>query len=215
MNHTSIVNNLARQVERRKKLAYLGHPFVLGELNSIAGEGITGGIQRLHFHQGTDYRYASWQPIKTEAMPIATRPPYYGQIMVASALGRSEDTRIVNIPLLEDTESAYAIYHGDELTKLVVLNMQAFNQTCGDNSRPTREYKFQVPGNARRAKVERLIAPGSDSIDHVTFSGVSYDYDLKEGKPVNVDPATEIRRIRNGVLGIDLPDSSAVLLTLV
>lgn len=135
--------------------------------------------------------------------------------MVASALGRSEDTRIVNIPLLEDTESAYAIYHGDELTKLVVLNMQAFNQTCGDSSRPTREYKFQVPGNARRAKVERLIAPGSDSTDHVTFSGVSYDYDLKEGQPVNVDPATEIRRIRNGVLGIDLPDSSAVLLTLV
>jgi hypothetical protein len=42
MNHTNIVNNLAGQVERRKKLAYLGHPYVLGELNSIAGEGITG-----------------------------------------------------------------------------------------------------------------------------------------------------------------------------
>jgi hypothetical protein len=42
MNHSSIVENLAPQIERREKLAYLGHPFVLGELNSIAGEGITG-----------------------------------------------------------------------------------------------------------------------------------------------------------------------------
>lgn len=42
MNHTSIVNNLAGQIERRKKLEHLGHPFILGELNSIAGEGVTG-----------------------------------------------------------------------------------------------------------------------------------------------------------------------------
>lgn len=41
MNHSSIVENLTPQIERREKLAYLGHPFVLGELNSIAGEGIT------------------------------------------------------------------------------------------------------------------------------------------------------------------------------
>lgn len=144
-----------------------------------------------------------------------TRPPYYGQIMVASALGRSEYSQVVNIPLSEDTNSAYAIYNEDELSKLVVLNMQAFNQTSGESSRPTRECKFQIPGNARRAKIERLIAPGSDSTDHVTFGGVSYDYDLKEGKPVVVDPKMEMARIRNGVLSIELPDSSAALVTFV
>lgn len=139
-----------------------------------------------------------------------TRPPYYGQIMVASALGRSDDARIVHIPLAEDTESAYAIYNGDDLLKLVVLNLQAFNQTSGQDSRPTREYKFQVPDHGRRAKVERLMAPGSDATD-----GISYDYDLRAGRLVNVDPATEMVRIRNGVVSVELPDSSAVLLTFV
>lgn len=149
-------------------------------------------------------------------MPIKTHPPYYGQIMVASALGRSEYSKIVNIPLPEDTNSAYAIYSADdELSKLAVLNMQAFNQTSGQSSRPAREYKFQIPGNARRARIERLIAPGSDSTDHVTFGGVSYDYDLKDGKPVIVDPKMEMARIRNGLLSIDLPDSSAALVTFV
>jgi hypothetical protein len=146
-------------------------------------------------------------------MPIMTRPPYYGQIMVASALGRSDDARIVHVPLAEDTESAYAIYNGDDLSKLVVLNLQAFNQTSGQSARPTREYKFQVPGHARRARVERLMAPGSDATDGITFGGVSYDYDLRAGRPVNVDPATEMARIRNGVVSVELPDSSAVLLT--
>jgi hypothetical protein len=42
MNHTNIVSNLAAQIERAKKLAYLGHPYTLGELNSMANQGIDG-----------------------------------------------------------------------------------------------------------------------------------------------------------------------------
>lgn len=45
--------------------------------------------------------------------------------MVASAMGQSKDTCIVNIPLSEDTESAYAIYNGDQLSKLVVTNLNS------------------------------------------------------------------------------------------
>lgn len=42
MNHTNIVQNLAAQVQRAKSLAYLGHPFILGETNSIANQGRNG-----------------------------------------------------------------------------------------------------------------------------------------------------------------------------
>lgn len=42
MNHTSIQEVLAPQIQRAKDLAHLGHPYVLGELNSIANQGITG-----------------------------------------------------------------------------------------------------------------------------------------------------------------------------
>lgn len=253
MNHTNIKLSLASHIQRAKNLAYLGHPYVLGELNSMARQGIDGetnvfgdalwlvdfslwaganvstlflmplkiviranndrqNIKRLHFHQGLNYRYASWQPILGKGQPPTTCPPYYGQIMVAAALGQQQDARIVNIPLSEDTESAYAIYNGDRLSKLAVVNLRAFNQTS--STRPSKQYQFQVPNSYRQGKVERLIAPGSDSLKGITFSGTSYDYDRKEGRPVVVDSKKEVVSVENGVLSVDVPDASAVLVSL-
>lgn len=170
-------------------------------------------IKRLHFHQGHNYRYASWQPIPGKGQPPTTRPPYYGQIMVASALGRTRNARVVNIPLDKETESAYGIYDGDRLSRLAIVNMQAFNQTS-TGIRPRKEYTFEVPGHHRNAKVERLIAPGSDATNQVTFAGMSYDHDLAKGQPVVVGPKAEPVMIEDGVLRIDVPDSSAVVVTL-
>ena len=42
MNHSSIAESLAPHFQREQNLAYLGHPYVLGELNSIAGQGTNG-----------------------------------------------------------------------------------------------------------------------------------------------------------------------------
>lgn len=133
--------------------------------------------------------------------------------MVANMIGHTKNARVVNVPLELDTEAAYGIYDGERLCKLVVLNMQAFNQTTS-GSRPSRKYDFRVPTDYHAAKAERLIAPGSDAVDRVTFAGISYDYGLRAGKPVVVDPTEEIVTIQDGVLGVDVPDSSAVLLTL-
>jgi hypothetical protein len=132
--------------------------------------------------------------------------------MVASAIGQAEDARIVNIPLSEDTESAYAIYNGDKLSKLVAINMRAHNATT-TGSRPGRVYQFKVPGHGR-AKVERLIAPGSDSLEEVTFAGISYDYSRKGGKPDRVGNQEQSVEFGSGILRVEVPDSSAVLISL-
>lgn len=42
MNHTNIVQNLQQQIQRAEHLAYLGLPYTLGELNSIANQGRNG-----------------------------------------------------------------------------------------------------------------------------------------------------------------------------
>lgn len=42
MNHTNIKQSLASHIQHAKNLAYLGHPYVLSELNSIANQGIDG-----------------------------------------------------------------------------------------------------------------------------------------------------------------------------
>ncbi|CAG8224193.1 unnamed protein product [Penicillium salamii] len=230
MNHTSIVQNLHQQIQRAENLAYLGLPYTLGELNSIANQGRNGatnvfgdalwlvdfslwaaehGMKRLHFHQGLNYRYASWQPIGIQDVPPTTRPPYYGQIMVAHAV-EDPHSRIVNIPLADDTESAYAIYNGTQLSKLVVTNLRAFNQTT--INRPIRKYEFTLPAY-QSARIDRLIGPGSDAVGNITFGGISYDHALDEGKPVRVR-SEETTRIKHGVLRVEVPDSSAVLITL-
>lgn len=133
--------------------------------------------------------------------------------MVATALGQSKNMRINNIPLPGDTEAAYALFDGEDLSKLVVLNLQTFNETSDAASRPSRNYQFKIPKDYDSAGVERLTAPGSDSERDVTFGGVSYDYDLKMGQPVVVDSEEEAVEIDNGVLSITLPDSSGVLVT--
>ncbi|KAJ5098927.1 hypothetical protein N7532_005928 [Penicillium argentinense] len=221
MNHTKIVENLSYQIKRSENLAYLGHPFTLGEMNSIAGQGRTGetnvfgdalwmvdfslwaaahNIKRLHLHQGLNYRYASWQPILSKGEAPATKPPYYGQVMVAAALGDSEHVRVMNIPLKEDTEAAYAIYDAESPGKIVAgSSLQGVS--------------VQGSGHHRHIRVERLIAPGSDSTTNVTFGGVSYDYELKHGKPVTVNHEKEVLEVRDGVVSVEIPASSAVLLS--
>ena len=121
--------------------------------------------------------------------------------------------RISNIPLSGDTEAAYALFDGEDLSKLVVLNLQTFNETSNAASRSNRKYQFKIPRGYDSARVERLTAPGSDSEKDVTFGGVSYDHDLKMGQPVVVDSEKETAEIDNGVLSITLPDSSGVLVT--
>ncbi|KAJ5365473.1 hypothetical protein N7517_008359 [Penicillium concentricum] len=233
MNHTNVVEALKTHVERAQNLSYLGHPYVISETNSIGFQGRNGqsdvfgsalwvvdfslwaaqnNIERLHFHQGLDYRYGAWQPVQGKKQAPTTRAPYYGHIMVASTIGSSDDARVANIPLQSDTESAYAVYNGNKLSKLVVLNLKAFNHT--ESPRPSKTYTFQVPNEFTGAKIERLTAPGSDSLDGITFGGVSYDYDLQQGKPVIIDPQHEQAVFQDGVVSITVPDSSAVLLTL-
>ena len=42
MNHTNIVHNLKAHSQRAENLAYLNHPYVIGEMNSIAKQGRSG-----------------------------------------------------------------------------------------------------------------------------------------------------------------------------
>lgn len=71
-----------------------------------------------------------------------------------------------------------------------------------------------MPGRQGSAKVERLIDRGSDATDNVTIRGVSYEYALGNGKPIQVDSKKETAQIRNRVLDIEVPNASAVLVTL-
>lgn len=250
MNHSNTVASISHQLNESSLLANYDIPFILGETNSLYNEGrpglsnsfgaalwgvdfnlwcATNNIMRVHMHQGTNYRYASWQPIETSITAIGTKAPYYGNIAVANFIGDSASTKtqIANLPLPNEEESAYAAYVNGMLDKVMVVNMQEYNYSLNTNeswtdpagtTRPVATYSFQGPsGCCGNAVVQRLMANGSDAITGITWNGVSYNYELEGGKPVQLKNVTSNEVIQigeDGSFSVDVPWSSAAMVKL-
>ncbi|TDZ33868.1 Beta-glucuronidase [Colletotrichum spinosum] len=254
MNHTRTVQSVgAHEREYANITARFDNvpPQILGEHNSLYNQGKPGlsnsfgaalwgvdfnlyaasvGIRRVFMHMGTDYRYASWQPVDTDVAAIGTKAPYYGNIAIAAFIspGLSADpVSVAHVPLADDNElsSAYAAYQGDELLRLLVINLHAYNSTIGGTGtspdpdapeRPAFQYAFNVPWQDGTAKVQRLYANGSDAISGIAWDGWSYNYELDEGRPVKLDNVTvgESVEIKDGQVEVDIAASQAVVLSL-
>ncbi|KAJ9645317.1 hypothetical protein H2199_003323 [Coniosporium tulheliwenetii] len=178
-------------------------------------------IKRVFMHQGTDYRYSAWQPISTPRTSKGTKPPYYGSIAVAAMLGDLTNgaTQVKHIPLSSETEAAYATYKNDVLHSIMVINMAPYDYTpSAPRARPEKKYSFQVPPScAGIGVVQRLLANGSNAITGVTWNGLSYNYELHEGKPVLLGNVTkdEITWVgQDGVFNVNVSDSSAAMVRL-
>ncbi|KAJ5461381.1 Beta-glucuronidase [Penicillium daleae] len=229
MNHTAVVYSVTQHVNILNKLEdqglTTGVPYILGEMNSLYHQGAPGlsdssgaalwgvdfnlycasqNIRRTHMHQGTNYRYASWEPIETNSTSIGTKAPYYGNAMVAAMLSGKggESVQVVNLPLAGETEAAYAAYVNGQLSRIA---MQEYNST--EPSRGSATYQFS-----------RLLADGSDAISGITWDGWSYNYELKGGKPVrlsNITIGETVSADSNGFVQLEVPFSSAAILNLI
>lgn len=249
MNHSNTIASVALQLNESAHLARLpsnldpGLPFILGETNSLYNQGAPGlsnsfgaalwgvdfalycyanDIRRVHFHQGTNYRYQSWQPVETALVSKGTKAPYYGNVAVAAFVGdvSGGDVRIVNLPLAGETRAAYAAYVGDRLSKVLLVDLNEYNATAGNNltdsyARPVAEYNILAQGLGHgTVSLQRLMANGSDAITGITFDGYSYNYELDAGRPVLLNNVTrgETAAVRNGFVKVNVPASSAVIL---
>ena len=262
MNHTSTASSVSFQLANwAPVLADSQLPFIFGEANSLYNEGAPGlsnsfgaalwvldfalycasnNVSRWHAHQGTNYRYAAWQPVTTDKETVGTKAPYYGSVAAATFLGTATARGVVQVTELaldSDTDPvhnvAYASYVNGQLARLAVLQMNEYNSSMGtftaedgsvgSGARPSQSFTFQIPGaryasGGREVKVQRLLASGSDAVAGVTFGGVSYDYGLGRGKPVAVKSVTDgVQMVTigsGGMLQIEVPFSSAAIVDL-
>lgn len=243
MNHTKVVEVVAQHANLSRVLSEKSLtkdiPYILGEMNSLYHQGKPGlsnsfgaalwgvdfnlycasqSIRRTHMHQGTDYRYASWQPVQTSKTTIGTKAPYYGNVMVAAMLRGEADSsvQVVNLPMSSETDSGYAAYVDGKLARIAVINMQEFNYSTAAESRPSAKYTFQLPDvSARSLSLQRLMANGSDAITGISWDGWSYNYELKRGAPVRLDNVTIGETVSLGSKGeveLELPLSSGAIL---
>lgn len=248
MNHSATVTSVAQHVNLSRVLTAEGLardiPYILGETNSLYHQGKPGlsnsfgaalwnvdfglycasqSIRRVHLHQGTDYRYAAWQPVQTDKTTRGTKPPYYGNVMVAAMLrgsgddGSQGDVQIVHLPLARETEAAYAAYVDGRLARVAVVNLQEYNSTAASD-RPTAKYQFQLPEiSGRSLSLQRLWANGSDAISGISWDGWSYNYELKGGAPVRLHNVTVDETVAvdaQGVVEVELAWASGAILNL-
>ncbi|KAH8127697.1 hypothetical protein LI328DRAFT_164691 [Trichoderma asperelloides] len=214
MNHTSVVINGTVHQSLYNLNHGAGRIYTLGETNSVSGQGAVGvsnvfgsalfildyelyyasfGVNRMHLHQGTAYRYGAWMPISQNGTGPSTNPPYYGHVIVSKFIGSNPNTRINNIDLNSDFYSAYAAYEEGRLARVVLLNLHEWNPPSNSQAEAEAE---AAPSTAitlstgrsgiKYATVELMTAPGALSETNITVAGISYDYDLAEGKPVRV-----------------------------
>lgn len=245
MNHTKTVASIANHNAEQNALsnAGLSQPYILGETNSLYNQGAPGlsnsfgaalwgvdfnlmcaatSISQVYMHQGTDYRYSSWQPVTTSKTTLGTKPPYYGNIAVAAALGNitAGEIRVRNIPLSDsETAAAYAIYANSKLARLMVINLKQYNYSVPvPDKRLEIAYNFTVPVEcAGIGMVQRLIANGSDATTGITFNGASYEYEVAKGNPKLMGNVTKDETVwvgEDGGVAIWVPWSSAALVQL-
>ena len=182
-------------------------------------------------HQGTNYRYAAWQPIQTDLQSIGTKAPYYGSITVASFLGdlTKHNVTVAEIPMTSIYNAAYAAYVDGALARVAIIQFNQFNATTqtyttpsgstASGPRPTQTVTFQLPQTytKKSISVQRLMANGSDAITGITFGGHSYNYELNHGLPVVQRNVTHIETLAvesNGMVVLEMPYSSAAILSL-
>ncbi len=146
---------------------------------------------------------------------------------------RNSATRPVsvsNIALGTDQyEAAYAAHfvQGEKLARILVINMHGYNTTVDGAGldplpnpavRMTRTYSFHVGSqvaDGQLVRIQRLVANGSDAITGITFDGWSYNWELDAGRPVRLHNVTtgETATVKGGQVTVNLPDSSAALLS--
>lgn len=207
MNRTALIQGMNYHVGASAYSVSKGLPYVIGETNSIACQGLAGAsdvfgaavwsvdyalyaaslnVSNLYWHMGTGYRYSAWQATQNGTTAPGPRPLYYGNWLIATALGKS-DAQVVQV-VNTTSLAGYAIYstkrHRPELKSIVLVNMDIFNSTSTPESqRPSVDFKLpkELGGKDCKARVSRLTAAGAEVRDGITFGGqtVALDGEIK------------------------------------
>ncbi|KAG9652785.1 glycoside hydrolase family 79 protein, partial [Aureobasidium melanogenum] len=249
MNHTNVIAKAEAQVNVSRYIAALGGnlapkvPFILGEHNSLARQGRPGlsntfgaalwavdwnvylasqNISRSHMHQGTNYRYQSWQPIQTNFTAKGTKPPYYGNLAVAAMMAKASASSILKITHLEassENTSFYTAHINNTLSRILIVDLHTYNTTANNYTtgfpRPIVEHEFMLPKSCKGGEAHRLMANGSDAVTGITWDAKSYAYELDNGKGVRMSNVTCGEKVEvdgKGVVKVQVPWSSAAIM---
>ncbi|KAH4605407.1 hypothetical protein HBI70_057420 [Parastagonospora nodorum] len=220
MNRTAIWPLMAYHASASAYSVSKNLPYVIGETNSIACQGLAGvsdvfgaavwsvdyalyaaslNVSALYWHMGTGYRYAAWQATQNGTTAAGPRPLYYGNWFVAKALGGGEK-KVISI-VNTTTLAGYAVYaEGEKLRSVVLVNQEIFNSStsaAGERGSVTFQLPRELCGSDVKTSVQRLTGAGAEVREGIEFSGQTVALDGKiegsESKEVVQDGFVQIK----------------------
>lgn len=125
---------------------------------------------------GRIFYYSAWQPVEYNGTDAHVKTLYYGNLFTAKTFAGGE--KQVSVLANEMLFTAYGVYDasisGSPLESVVVTNLAVWNSTeSGDRPYAAVELgeTFASPG------VRRLISPGVEIAENITFAGQWVDED--------------------------------------
>lgn len=151
------------------------------------------GVSRVYFHQGIGYKSNFIQPVALtrsptdgstlpSPLPPHVNPQYYAAIVTAEAIGASNATRIVELPIEDDRISGYLIYEEDLPVRAVLVNTQLYLPSVVGffQTRRSVRVKLDIAG-ASPYELKRLAIPYADSASGLSWGGITYE--TQNGRP--------------------------------
>ena len=124
---------------------------------------------------GTPFYYSAWQPVAYEGIgPAQVRPAYYSYLFMADIIANIPKPTIFELSASEsDNLALYAIYNNTEIAKLVVLNLDFYNDTA--IVRPKEKVDVQAI-LGQKLTATRFTGPLSitTGTENITWAGQSY-----------------------------------------
>lgn len=255
-NHTVLWLNVSQYVPQVAAADAANSTLVFGETNSISCSGRSGisdtfgaalwgvdyvlmaasiGMQKVYFHLGAQSQYSAFTPwsyvLNNETLEAGIRSNWYGHYFIAKVvegLGDGESYGIAALPGANASDlSGYAIYQGEDLSKLVFLDMGVWNGTGGlDNpstlsstdgsiySQGTRpSYNMSVTSSwsvGQNVSVIRLSGPGTNAKSEVNVSGITFS--SSDGAKQGSEVGEYVQVGSNGVVQFGMVQAEGVLL---
>lgn len=142
--------------------------------------------------------------------PARVQPSYYAAILVATFIGNSGSTRIVELAVSDSNVSGYAAFENGVLKRAVFINLHAWLASSeGTGSRPSVQIGFNFTSNAtipQSAKAKRLEIQHADDLQGLTFGGQSYETSNAQPSGGVVEETVDLQQ------GIELSATEAILI---
>ncbi|KIJ24121.1 glycoside hydrolase family 79 protein, partial [Sphaerobolus stellatus SS14] len=143
------------------------------------------GIANMFFHEGIGFKYNLFQPVSLNRSiedatplnpPVAAhvQPAYYAAIVIAEFLG-SSTRNLVELSTTSNIISAYALYSGTSISRVLLINHEAFLSSSSGSARPSVSVFFSLSGGGKTVQIKRLSIPFADSKSGLKWGGQSYE----------------------------------------